>query len=52
MLSNANVLDSVVCLLSALDFINGNVAFPENYDFAQKEGWIWFKKDDRGRTLN
>ncbi len=44
MLSNANALDSVVCLLSALDFINGNVTFPENYELAQKEGWIWFKK--------
>ncbi len=43
MLSNANVLDSVVCLLSALDFIKGNVVFPENIELAQKEGWIWFK---------
>ena len=46
MLFDVNVLDSVVCLLSALDFINGNVELPENYELAKKEGWIWFKKDE------
>ncbi len=44
MLSDVNILDSAVCLLSALDYINGNVELSDNYEIAQKEGWIWFKK--------
>lgn len=41
---NADALDSVVCLLAAKDFIEGNVYFPENMILAKKEGWIWAKK--------
>lgn len=41
---NADALDSAVCLLSAKDFIEGNVYYPDNISLAKKEGWIWIKK--------
>ena len=42
LLSNADVLDSAACILAGLDFLNGNVLFPEDPDLAAREGWIWF----------
>jgi len=44
MILNADVLDSIVCLLAAKDFLNGEVYFPKNLEKAKKEGWIWVKK--------
>lgn len=44
MRQNADVLDGVVCLLAAKDFLNGDVYFPSDIDKAKKEGWIWVKK--------
>lgn len=44
MIQSADVLDSAVCLLSARDFLNGDVYFPNDIDKAKKEGWIWVKK--------
>lgn len=41
LVQNADALDSVVCLLSAKDFIEGNVLYPEDVGLAKKEGWIW-----------
>lgn len=39
---NDDLLDAVICILAAVDFLEGNVHFPENPELAQKEGWIWF----------
>jgi len=41
---NADALDSVICLLAAKDFIDGNVYYPEDIGLAKLEGWIWVKK--------
>lgn len=43
--NNADALDSAVCLLSAKDFLVGNVYFPEDFNTARKEGWIWIRKE-------
>jgi predicted nuclease with RNAse H fold len=43
MVSNADVLDAVVCVLSAVDFLLGRVVEPEDRELAMKEGWIWFR---------
>lgn len=40
-LSNADVLDSVVCTLAAKDFLDGNAYQPIDKELAKKEGWIW-----------
>lgn len=42
MLSNADVLDAVICVLSAADFLVGRVVEPEDQELAKREGWIWF----------
>lgn len=44
MILSADVLDSTVCLLAAKDFLNGDVYFPNDFEKAKKEGWIWVKK--------
>lgn len=41
---NADALDSSVCLLAAKDFIEGRVYYPEDFNLAKKEGWIWVKR--------
>jgi predicted RNase H-like nuclease len=43
MVSNADVLDAVVCVLAAVDFLSGRVVEPEDRELAMKEGWIWFR---------
>lgn len=47
LVENADALDSVVCLLSARDFLAGEVYEPKNPSLAKKEGWIWVKKSNR-----
>ncbi len=42
--SRADMLDAVVCLLAAKDFLEGLVYMPENMEVAKKEGWIWVRK--------
>jgi len=45
MRKNDNVLDAVVCVLAAADFVNGqDVLCPANRELAEKEGWIWVRK--------
>lgn len=39
-----HLLDSVVCLLAARDFLLGQVYEPEDPALAAREGWIWVKK--------
>ena len=46
MLNTPHVLDAVVCILAALDFLTGDARGPENgleRKRAEKEGWIWFR---------
>lgn len=40
---NDHVLDAVICLLAAGDFLSGQCAPPMNLDVARQEGWIWFR---------
>ncbi len=42
--SRADMLDAVVCLLAAKDFLEGLVYMPENIEVVKKEGWIWVRK--------
>lgn len=46
MRENDDVLDAVVCVLAAADFVRGEAAPPENMKRAKKEGWIWVKMVD------
>lgn len=41
MKNNADVLDAVVCLLAAKDFLDGRAMEPVDLDLAVREGWIW-----------
>lgn len=41
MTDNADVLDAVVCLLAAKDFLDGCAMKPVDADLASQEGWIW-----------
>lgn len=43
---NADVLDAVICILAADDFLIGDVIEPEDKELAYKEGWIWVKPRD------
>lgn len=40
-LANADVLDAVICLLAARDFLLGEAPPPDDIALARKEGWIW-----------
>ena len=44
MLRSADVLDAVVCLVAAQDFLLGNAMPPEKRDLAEIEGWIWTRE--------
>lgn len=47
MLDNDDILDAAVCVLSAADFVRGNVDLPKNAnerELAKKEGWIWVRE--------
>jgi predicted nuclease with RNAse H fold len=41
--SNADILDAVVCVLAAADFLRGETIQPTNRELAEKEGWIWVR---------
>lgn len=47
LLAQADVLDAVVCLLAAADFLAGACPPPEHLDRARKEGWIWVGRPRR-----
>lgn len=38
---DADVLDSVVCVLAAGNFLTSKAMSPPNLELAKKEGWIW-----------
>ncbi len=44
MLNSPDVLDAVLCVLAAVEFVNGNCVPPSNSRIAKKEGWIWAGK--------
>jgi hypothetical protein len=39
--TNADVLDAVVCLVAAQDFLEGRAMEPADRPLAELEGWIW-----------
>jgi predicted RNase H-like nuclease len=45
MIESDHVLDSVVCVLAARDFLEGHVLVPSEdaMPLAKREGWIWFR---------
>ncbi len=38
---NDDLLDAVVCVLAAQDFLTGRAAVPADRHLAEREGWIW-----------
>ena len=44
MRNSDDVLDAVVCVLAAADFVKSEAVPPENMKLAKKEGWIWVRK--------
>jgi hypothetical protein len=42
-LDSDDALDAVTCLISAADFIRGDVVVPQDRARAEREGWIWFR---------
>lgn len=52
-IDNEHVLDSVLCAISAVDFLERRVIAPvsnKERDFAQKEGWIWVRDTQIGKS--
>ena len=45
--ADADVLDAVVCMVAARDFIEGSAEPPENAGIAAREGWIWVHQPKR-----
>lgn len=41
--NNADMLDAVICVLCAKDFIDGRTMPPTELDTTKKEGWIWVR---------
>lgn len=41
MKASADMLDAVVCMLAARDFLQGRAGPPTDLTLAQQEGWIW-----------
>ncbi len=44
MLNDADCLDAVVCVLTAVDFMEARAVPPSDLLTAQREGWIWVRK--------
>jgi len=45
-----DLLDAMVCVLAASDFLLGRCSCPPDEELARKEGWIWFRDPDPGRV--
>lgn len=41
---NADLLDAIVCLVAAKDFLDGQTLAPSDLNRAQREGWIWVRQ--------
>jgi hypothetical protein len=48
-LDSADALDAAICVLAAVDFLEGRAFPPPEPDVARKEGWIWVADPDRVR---
>lgn len=46
LMSNADVLDSAICVLAGADFLLGRCWLPQDSALAETEGWIWIGKKD------
>jgi predicted RNase H-like nuclease len=44
LLNDADVLDAVVCLIAASDFLKGCCILPVDLVAAKREGWIWVRQ--------
>jgi len=44
LVDSADLLDAVVCLLAAADFLAGRVMPPTDRPLARREGWIWVRQ--------
>jgi len=42
--ARADILDAVVCVLAAVDFLEGKAIPPDQSQLALKEGWIWVRR--------
>lgn len=47
---SADMIDAVICVLAAADFLAGKCMKPENPKEARKEGWIWVRRPETGQT--
>jgi len=43
-LADADALDAMLCVLAGADFLAGKAHPPSDLSLAQKEGWIWIRK--------
>lgn len=43
-LADADALDAIICALAGADFLAGKAYPPSDLSMAQKEGWIWIRK--------
>jgi len=41
---NADLLDAIVCLVAAKDYLDGQTLAPSDLNRAQREGWIWVRQ--------
>jgi len=46
--ASADILDAVVCVLAAVDFLEGMAIPPDQPQLALKEGWIWVRRPSVG----
>ncbi len=46
-LANADVLDAILCMVAARDFLAGECAAPDetHFDQIKREGWIWVRRN-------
>jgi len=40
---NADLLDAIICMVAARDFLDGRAIPPSDLDVTQREGWIWVR---------
>ena len=49
--ANADALDAVICVMSALDYLSGSCIKPgADQELAEAEGWIWVKDPSLGNS--
>lgn len=47
---DVDTLDAVLCVLAGVDFLKGEVIFPEEMTLARKEGWTWIRDPKTGKN--